>query len=72
MYNGAVGADQKITVCEYGGSVLEVHRLAHGFLSSYKSQCLVELQFFAACTFLNGYEFHISELAKGQQSLKWK
>ena len=38
MSNRAVGADQKITIREYGGGVPEVHRVAHVCLSGNKAQ----------------------------------
>ena len=72
MHNGAVGADQKITVREYGGGVFEVHRLAHALLSSNKVQPTVDLALFAPRTFLDGDELHISKLAKGEQVFEGK
>ena len=68
MNNSAIGADQKITVCKHRSSVSEVHRMAYGFLSRNKVQLLVGLALFASCAFLNGDEFHISELSKGVAS----
>ena len=70
MHNGAVRADQKITIRENGGGVSEVHRLIHGFLTSYKIQVVVHSALFAPSAFLNGDELDISKLLKCEQSFE--
>ena len=68
MNNSTIGADQKITVREHRSSIPEVHRLAYGFLSRNKVQPSDRsgiVRRVVPAPFLNGDEFHISELAKG-------